>query len=87
VDGKQTDEIPAQACGYEKIECVYRSLPGWATPTHTVRTVEALPQAARDYLSFIEDETEARVAMISTGPDREQTILVDDFVSELGLKR
>jgi adenylosuccinate synthase len=87
VDGKQTDEIPAQACGYEKIECVYRNLPGWATPTHTVRTVETLPKAARDYLSFIEDETEARVAMISTGPDREQTILVDDFVSELGLKQ
>src|SRR6202165_4784970 len=86
VDGKQTDEIPAQACGYEKIECVYRNLPGWGTPTHSVRTVEALPKPARDYLSFIEKETGARVAMISTGPDREQTILVDDFVNELELK-
>jgi adenylosuccinate synthase len=86
VNGKQTDEIPAQACGYEKIECVYRNLPGWGTPTHSVRTVEALPKPARDYLSFIENETGARVAMISTGPDREQTILLDDFVNELGLK-
>ena len=86
VDGNQTDEIPAQACGYEKIECVYRNLPGWGTPTHSVRTVEALPKPARDYLSFIENETGSRVAMISTGPDREQTILVDDFVNELGLK-
>ncbi|MGA2458858.1 MAG: adenylosuccinate synthetase [Terriglobales bacterium] len=51
-----------------------------------MRTVEALPKAAREYLAFIEKETGARVGMISTGPDREQTILVPDFVSELGLK-
>jgi adenylosuccinate synthase len=87
VDGKETDEVPAQACGYEKIECIYRKLPGWASPTQDVRTVEGLPKAARDYLSFIEKETGARMGMISTGPDREQTILVDGFVSELGLAR
>jgi adenylosuccinate synthase len=87
VDGKETDEVPAQACGYDKIECIYRNLPGWATPTHSIPTVEALPKAARDYLAFIEEETKSRVAMISTGPDREQTILVDDFVSELGLAK
>ena len=32
VDGKETDEVPAQACGYEKLECVYRNMPGWASP-------------------------------------------------------
>ena len=85
VDGKKTDEIPAQACGYEKIECIYRKMPGWASPTQDVRTVEGLPKAAREYLAFIEQETGARVAMISTGPDREQTILVPEFVSALGL--
>jgi adenylosuccinate synthase len=86
VDGKETDEVPAQACGYEKIECIYRNMPGWASPTHAIRTVEALPGAAREYLAFIEKETGARVAMISTGPDREQTILVPEFISALGLK-
>jgi adenylosuccinate synthase len=45
-----------------------------------------LPKAAREYLAFIEQETGARVAMVSTGPDREQTILVPEFISELGLK-
>jgi len=58
----------------KKIECIYRNLPGWASPTHAIRTIEALPKAAREYLAFIEKETGARVAMISTGPDREQTI-------------
>jgi adenylosuccinate synthase len=37
-------------------------------------------------MDFIENETEARVGMISTGPDREQTILIPDFMSSLGLK-
>ena len=87
VDGKETDEDPAQACGYEKIECLYRKMPGWASPTQAIRTVEALPKAAREYLAFIEKETGARVGMISTGPDREQTILVPDFVGALGLGR
>jgi adenylosuccinate synthase len=85
VDGKETDEVPAQACGYEKIECIYREMPGWASPTHSIRTVEALPKAAREYLAFIEKETGARVGMISTGPDRAQTILAPEFISALGL--
>jgi adenylosuccinate synthase len=78
--------VPAQACGYEKLEGIYRKMPGWACPTQAIRTVEALPKAAREYLAFIEKETGARVGMISTGPDREQTILVPDFISELGLE-
>jgi adenylosuccinate synthase len=86
VNGKPVAETPAQACGYEKIECVYRNLPGWATPTQDIRTLEGLPKAARDYLAFIEKETGARVGMISTGPDRQQTILVPDFVKQLGLQ-
>ncbi len=86
VDGKETEEVPAQACGYEKLECTYRKLPGWASPTQEIRTMEGLPKAAREYLAFIEKETGARVAMVSTGPDREQTILVPEFVMELGLK-
>ena len=61
-------------------------MPGWAVPTQTIRTLDALPKAAREYLAFIEKETGARVGMISTGPDREQTILVPEFVSALGLK-
>src|SRR5882762_97300 len=86
IDGKETIEVPAQACGYEKIECVYRKMPGWVTPTSDIQTLEGLPKAAREYLTFIEKETGARVGMISTGPDREQTILVPDFVSQLALQ-
>ena len=77
--------MPAQACGYEKMEPVYRKMPGWASPTQDVKTFDGLPKAAREYLAFIEKETGARVGMISTGPDREQTILVPEFVKQLQL--
>ena len=86
VNGKEIDEVPAQACGYEKIECIYRKMTGWATPTQDIKTIAGLPKAAREYLAFIERETGAQVGLISTGPDREQTILAPGFVKALGLK-
>jgi adenylosuccinate synthase len=83
VNGKATDEIPAEASGWDKIECVYRTMPGWHTPTNGVTEFKKLPKAAREYLSFIERETGARIGMVSTGPDREQTIFIDEFAAEL----
>jgi adenylosuccinate synthase len=83
IDGKATSEAPAQASGYDQIECVYQNLPGWRTSTEGITDYDKLPKAARDYLAFVEKEAGAKVGMISTGPDRDHTILMDDFVSEL----
>jgi adenylosuccinate synthase len=83
IDGKATVEAPAQASGYEKIECVYQKLPGWNTSTEGITDYDKLPKAARDYLAFIAKETDAKIGMISTGPDRGHTILMDDFVTSL----
>jgi adenylosuccinate synthase len=83
INGKATDEIPAHASGYDHIECIYHTLPGWRTSTQGITLVEKLPQAAREYLKFLEKETGARVGVVSTGPDREQTLFVDEFVVEL----
>ncbi len=83
IDGKETIEAPAQASGYEKIECIYTKLPGWKTSTEGITEYEKLPKAAREYLSFIAKESDAKIGMISTGPDRDHTILLDDFVCEL----
>jgi len=84
VDGKKTVEAPAQASGgYEKIECIYEKLPGWKTSTEGITDYEKLPKAARLYLDFLAKETGAKIGMISTGPDRDHTILLDEFVSEL----
>jgi len=83
INGKETAEIPAQDSGYAKIEPIYEKMPGWKTSTQGVRSMEKLPKAARTYLAFVEKETGARVGMVSTGPDREQTIVVEEFADEL----
>jgi len=83
IEGKKTEEIPAQDSGFGKIECLYRKMPGWQTSTEGTTTMQKLPKAARDYLSFLEKESGARIGMVSTGPGREQTIFAEDFVAKL----
>ena len=76
-------DIPAQACGYEKLECIYEKLPGWRTSTQGVTKFDELPKAARDYLAFVEKATGTRIGLVSTGPDRDHTIFMDEFANEL----
>jgi adenylosuccinate synthase len=83
IDGKVTGEIPAHASGYDAIECVYHTMPGWRSSTLGIAEFEKLPKAAREYLNFLEKESGARVGMISTGPGREQTMLVEGFAAAL----
>jgi adenylosuccinate synthase len=83
IDGKKTDEIPAQDSGYQKIECIYESKPGWKTSTEGITQLDKLPKAAREYLAFLEKESGARIGMVSTGPDRDHTIFVDEFAAAM----
>ena len=83
IDGRKTAEIPAQISGYEKIECLYEKLPGWKKTTSGISDYDKLPQKAKDYLDFVARETGAKIGIVSTGPDREQTMYVDAFVDHL----
>jgi adenylosuccinate synthase len=83
INGKETAEIPAHGSGYDAIECIYRTLPGWRTSTLGITGLDKLPKAAREYLDFLEKESGARVGMVSTGPGREQTMFMDGFSAEL----
>jgi adenylosuccinate synthase len=83
INGKETDEAPAQDSGYAQIECVYRKMPGWRTSTQGITKLEKLPNAAREYLAFVEKESGARIGMVSTGPGREETIFLDEFADKL----
>ena len=56
VNGRQTEEIPAEASCWEEIERIYKKMPGWSTPTQGITDLNKLPKAAREYLSFIEKE-------------------------------
>ena len=55
---------------------MYDTLPGWNESTVGAKSFDDLPRAARDYLKRIEATTGAPIAMVSTGPDRSETILV-----------
>jgi adenylosuccinate synthase len=61
---------------YGSIEPVYESLPGWSESTFGARTLEDLPENARSYIKFIEEQIGAPVDIISTGPDRDETIIL-----------
>ena len=81
--GKVTDEIPADVQGLEQIKPVYTTLKGWRQSTEGITEFDKLPQAARDYLRFQERESGARIGMVSTGPDRDQTMVLPDFAAAL----
>ncbi|HVP50666.1 MAG TPA: adenylosuccinate synthase [Terriglobales bacterium] len=87
VGGKRTTEIPAHASGYERIEPIYERMPGWRKSTSGITSLEKLPPQARAYLQFVEKETQARIGMVSTGPDREQTLFLKEFTAQLGLEK
>ena len=87
VGGKKTSEIPAGASGYERIEPIYEKLPGWRKSSSGINSLQKLPPEARAYLQFVEKESGARIGMVSTGPDREQTFFLEDFTAQLGLQK
>ena len=83
VNGKKTDTVPALATGFERVECVYEKMPGWKTSTEGSKSCDKLPKKAQQYLRFLEKETGARIGMVSTGPERDQTIYTPEFEAEL----
>ena len=82
--GKEIDTIPADIRGIEAIKPVYTSLKGWKQPTEGITEFGKLPQEAQDYLKFLEEESGAKIGMVSTGPDRDQTMLMPEFADAVG---
>jgi adenylosuccinate synthase len=76
VDGKLSDILPVGAEELELCVPVYEELPGWQESTVGVKTYKGLPKPARAYLQRIEELCSVPVDLISTGPDREQTIVM-----------
>ena len=86
IDGKHTEEIPAQDSGFERIEPILVKLPGWQSQTFGIDNYDQLPPKAKSYLAFVEKETGAKVGIVSTGPDRDDTIILSNSWFEHALK-
>ena len=73
-DGKETDFFPLYA-DQDAITPVYKDFPGWKRDITGCRTFDELPEELKNYVRFIEDETQVPVNIISVGPDRDNTII------------
>jgi adenylosuccinate synthase len=73
--GKALNEMPALAEEYEHVTPEYKTLPGWNESTYGLKDGAKLPKAATDYLKFISDFLQVEIGMISTGPERDATII------------
>ena len=83
VNGKKTDSIPALATGFDTVECIYEKMPGWKTSTEGITSFDKLPKKAQTYLQFLEKESGAKIGMVSTGPDRDQTMFMPEFEADV----
>lgn len=73
-DGKPSAEFPSEVADLERVKVRYEVLPGWQQSTFGLRDHAALPKKAQDYLRFLSEQVGVPIAMVSTGPDRDQTI-------------
>jgi adenylosuccinate synthase len=73
-DGAETDEFPAHQSDFHHCRPVYETLPGWSQPIETVEDFDDLPDAARAYVEFVEEQLEVDVVLVGTGAERERVL-------------
>jgi len=75
---KKIDYLPAASEDQFNIKPIYKTFPGWKSKTQGIRNLKDLPDGAKRYIHALEDFIGARISSISTSPEREDTILVED---------
>jgi adenylosuccinate synthase len=80
--GRTLTEFPSDLAQLAACTPVYESMPGWQTPTKGVRRYEDLPEAARRYIAKLEDVSGVKAAIVSTGSERNDTILRKDVLQD-----
>mgnify|MGYP000037203762 FL=1 len=78
LNGEPVKGFPADLQVLEQCEPVYETLPGWQTDISGIRHYDELPEAARRYVERISEITGVRLGIVSVGPNRKQTIVLED---------
>ena len=78
LNGKMIDYLPAASEDQFNVKPIYKSFKGWKTSTQGIRNMEELPEKAKIYIHALEDFIGCKVSSISTSPEREDTILIED---------
>jgi adenylosuccinate synthase len=76
------DTFPAVTSDLRQIEPIYETLEGWKEDTLGITDIEELPAKAREYVEFLSKSIGVEIGLISTGPERDQTIILKDSVME-----
>jgi adenylosuccinate synthase len=76
--GKRFADFPADVEALAEVKVCYQSVPGWQESTFGLREYSQLPQKARDYLRFLADQVGVEMAIVSTGPERDQVVWLED---------
>jgi adenylosuccinate synthase len=80
-------EFPADVGQLATCEAVYESMPGWTTPTAGVREFDRLPDAAKRYIARLEEVSGVRASIVSTGSERDDTIVRDETLQQVAVSR
>lgn len=78
IDGEICNHFPTNASHFANCKPVYKSLPGWQQDTTSCRSLEDLPKKALSYLKYLAELMKVPIAIVSVGPGRDQTIIVED---------
>jgi adenylosuccinate synthase len=78
IDGEICREFPTHATKFANCKPIYKTIPGWQQSTSHCQTLEELPQKALNYLKFLAELMELPIAIVSVGPGRDQTIIIED---------
>jgi adenylosuccinate synthase len=76
LNGKKCDSMPSVSQDLRRVAPVYETLPGWKSSTLGVTDLSELPREAREYISFLSSHIGVQIGLVSTGPERSQTIIV-----------
>ena len=82
IDGRRVDTFPAVSHDLRKIKPVYETLEGWKSDTVGTTIFDELPDPAQKYVRFLSDQIGVEIGLISTGPERDQTIILKESVME-----
>ncbi|MCC6980384.1 MAG: adenylosuccinate synthetase, partial [Candidatus Melainabacteria bacterium] len=76
--GETFKELPSIGSSFKNMEPIYETFKGWKSSTSDCRSYKDLPVEARKYLDFLADELDVSIAIVSVGPQRDQTIVIED---------
>jgi len=80
IDGVRTDQFPVDAEMLDRAKPIYESVPGWTESTRAITKPEQINDGARAYISKLEEVVGIPVSIISTGPHRAETLILQDFI-------